>query len=156
MSPDLAYFISFLIFSLCAYKYGHKKLKDFLSTKIQGISDNLLKATEEKEQAQLALSAVKTEYQRFEQTIHEREEELEQRLKTLKEQHEQQLAELLKERENYHRMLLQYDERVHLHHLKEELTALVMHDLKTRITEDNLAQKNAQAHSLNLLRSTLS
>ncbi len=151
MTPDIAYFISFLIFSFCAYKYGHKKLKVFLDGKIKDISDNLLKATEEKEQAQLALSAVKTECQRFEQAIYERDAELQHRIKALKEQHERQLEELLKEREDYHQMLLQYDERVHIHHLKDELANAVLSELKTLITQDPTYQQKIDERSLRLL-----
>lgn len=152
MSPDIAYFISFLIFCFCAYKYGHKKLKEFLDTKIQGIADNLLKATEEKEQAQLALSAVKEEFHRFQKTLHEREEDLQKRLHTLKEQHNQHLSELLKERESYHKMLLQYDERVHIHHLKDELATSVLREIEHAIKSDPSLQKMFQSKSIELLR----
>ncbi|MBX9976686.1 MAG: hypothetical protein K2X98_00350 [Alphaproteobacteria bacterium] len=151
LSTNFAYFISFLIFVFFAYTYGHKKMKRIMDEKIQGIADYLNKGNEEKEKAQLALSAVKGELHRFESTLKEKTDEVEKHIASFQATHRAHLSNLLVEREKHHQTLLNAERAKNVELLKAELTQAVIKELHYAITNDPDLQKTFSEKSFGLI-----
>lgn len=156
VSPDSVYFISFLIFVFCAYKYGHKAFKKVLDQQIQGITTSLSKAKEEKVIAHETLKKVRLELETFEQSLKDYDAELKERISDMTEKNRKEIDTLTSAREKHHSKLISFEREEHVSALKDELVASVIAEFEKRILADPILQENFQKQSVGLLKEYLS
>ncbi len=104
-------------------------MRNILDDKIQTIANSLTQGNEEKEKAQLALSALKNELHRFESTLAEKTADLESRIAASQALQRKQLSDLISDREKHHKITLDNERTKSVEILKKELTQAVMHEL---------------------------
>ncbi len=154
-SPDFAYFISFLLFSFFAYRYGHKKMRSFLDSRIQAIAEKMTLFNQEKEEAQLTLSSIKQALFSFQEGLKERDQELDAYIESMKEEHKKQLLELIHEHEESQRSILDYERHASFQALHDEIIEAVIQRVKKEMLTTPIHQESFAHKSLFMLQESL-
>lgn len=151
LSVDIMYVMSFLVFVFCAYKYGHKRMRKVLDDKIQAIANLLLRAQQQKEDAQIILSRMQYDISELEKTMRQRDVELAERIQAFQEQQKRDLSDLVREREAHQQALLIAEKTMALNALKQEMIDHVIQALLTMMKDDPTLQKDFMDKSLSFL-----